>query len=148
MYCPSCGAEQAQGLKYCNRCGANLTQANEASSSRLASMVWAISVAITLITIGGFVMAFIFGMEFMSRHENITATFLFLVVFLLVILGIAALLVRQLARLVSAYLEKGGTKAGPLALPEARTVRLAAPQEPVSGIAEQTTRRFEPAPKE
>lgn len=148
MYCSSCGAEQAQGLKYCNRCGANLAQANEASSSRLASMVWAISVALVLTTIGGFVMAFIFGMEFMSRRENITATFLFLVVFLLVILGIAALLVRQLSRLVSAYLEKGGTTVEPVALPEARTARLAAPPEPVPGVAEQTTRRFEPVPKE
>jgi uncharacterized paraquat-inducible protein A len=148
MYCPSCGAEQTQGLKYCNRCGANLEQANEASSSRMTGMVWAIAVAIVLVTIGGFVMAFIFGMEFMSRRENITATLIFLVVFLLVILGIAALLVRQLARLIDSYLQKGGTKAATAALPEARTVRLAAPQEPVPGVAEQTTRRFEPVPKE
>lgn len=24
MFCPYCGTESAQGLKYCNRCGGNL----------------------------------------------------------------------------------------------------------------------------
>ncbi|MBV9958330.1 MAG: hypothetical protein JO360_07910 [Acidobacteria bacterium] len=147
MYCPSCGAEQTQGLKYCNRCGANLAQANEASSSRVTSMVWAVATAVVVVSIGGFIMAFIFGMEFMSRKENTTATVIFLIFFLLVILGIAALLVRQLSRLISAYLEKGGKRTEPAALPEPHAARLAAPQEPVPGVAEQTTRRFEPVPK-
>jgi len=30
MFCSSCGVALAQHLKYCNRCGANLTTANEA----------------------------------------------------------------------------------------------------------------------
>ena len=30
MFCSSCGIALAQHLKYCNRCGANLTTANEA----------------------------------------------------------------------------------------------------------------------
>ena len=29
MFCSSCGAALLQHLKYCNRCGANLTTANE-----------------------------------------------------------------------------------------------------------------------
>ena len=49
MYCPNCGAEFTNGLKYCKRCGANLSQSVSSAMSgddigKFASMFWAIAV--------------------------------------------------------------------------------------------------------
>ena len=50
MFCPTCGAQSAQGLRYCNRCGANLSHSGEHSEAlsagmSIGSMVWAIVIS-------------------------------------------------------------------------------------------------------
>ncbi|HET8676455.1 MAG TPA: hypothetical protein VFO63_11745, partial [Blastocatellia bacterium] len=45
MYCPVCGAETVQGLKYCKQCGANLNPPGaHVNISKLTGMFWAIAV--------------------------------------------------------------------------------------------------------
>jgi hypothetical protein len=148
MYCPSCGSEQLQGLKYCKRCGANLAPSNDASPARLGTMVWAVSLATTLVTVGGLAMVFIFAIEIMGRQNPSTNSLLFLLFFLLVVLGIAALLIRQLSRLLTAYLHSNPqTKSRPAELSEKPRAELPETPASVIGDLEQTTRRFEPARK-
>jgi hypothetical protein len=149
MYCPSCGSEQTQGLRYCNRCGANLAPANDSSSSKLKGMVWAVSLATALISLGGLFMIFLFAMEMLGRGNTPAGSLFFLICALLVLLTIVALLIRLLSRLINSYLQSRET-APPMqaALNEATTALLAEPRESISGGAEQTTRRFEPAPGE
>lgn len=148
MYCPSCGSQQTQGLRYCNRCGANLAPANDSSASRLKGMVWAISLATALISLGGLFMIFLFAMEMLGRGNTPTGSLFFLIFALLILLTIVALLVRQLSRLINSYLQTRETAPPvPPALSEATTALLSEPRESTAS-AEQTTRRFEPAPGE
>lgn len=153
MYCPSCGSEQIQGLKYCNRCGANLAPADNALPAKLGAMVWAVSIATALVSLGGLVLVFIFGMEFLGRGTTSTASLVFLIFFLLVVLAISALLVRQLSRLLSAYLSPAAktaqaAQASQAELSEAATAQLTGQKESMPIDAEQTTRRLEPSHRE
>jgi hypothetical protein len=149
MYCPSCGSEQIQGLKYCNRCGFNLTPSPNVSPAKLGGMIWAVSIATALVSLGGLIMIFIFAMEYMSRGDASGRSLVFLIFFLLVILTISALLIRQLSRLLNVYLQTSDvTKPKPAKLDEPQVAQLSGPQEPMMDVAEQTTRRLEPSPGE
>lgn len=149
MYCPSCGAEQIQGLKYCNRCGANLAPSNNISPGKLGGLIWAVSLATVLVSLGGLVMIFIFAMEYMSRSDASGRSLVFLILFLLVVLSISALLIRQLSRLIGAYLQSSDTaKPKPAKLSQSRAVQLSEPQESTTGASEQTTRKLEPSHRE
>ena len=146
MYCPSCGSEQIQELKYCNRCGANLSTVNEGSTSGLSSLVWAVSLVTALVSLGGLVMIFIFAMELMSRGNSSSRDFVLLIFFLLVVLGISALLIRLLSRLLHVYLQSGDKAKPPQAnLSERLTAELPEMRESNISATEQTTRRLEPA---
>ena len=146
MYCPSCGSEQLQGLRYCNRCGANLAPSNDVSSARLGTMVWALSLSTALVTVGGLAMVFIFAIEFLGRSQSSNSPLLFLIFFLLIILVIAGLLVRQLSKLLGIYLKSGQNPAPKQnELSEASRAPLADPQGSEIGELEQTTRRLEPS---
>ena len=150
MYCPSCGAEQIEGLKYCNRCGANLST-ETAPPPKLVSMTWALSIATVLVSAVGFVLVFIFGMEFMSRGNTKTSDLIFLILFLLIVLTISALLIRQLSRLINVYLhssDKPKPAPKPPALSQQLTQRLPERRETAEGLEEQTTRRLEPSGRE
>ena len=103
MYCPSCGTELVPELSYCNRCGANLKPiSNQAiAPGKLVGAVWAISMAVALVTLGGFGMIFGLVMALITRGINLSAGGMVLIFFsLLVILAIAWLLVRQLSRVL------------------------------------------------
>lgn len=148
MYCPSCGSEQIQGLKYCNRCGANLASSNDASLAKLSGMVWAVSIATALVGLGGFVIAFMIAIEILGRDSSTINSLLFAIVFLLVVLGISTLLIRQLSRLLGVYLKSiEVTQPEQSKLNEARTTRLPEPKETISNM-EQETRRLEPSRRE
>src|SRR5450432_218910 len=58
MYCPSCGAESALDLNYCNRCGANMVQALAPSPQiapiNITKAIIAIGLTTVLLTLGGF----------------------------------------------------------------------------------------------
>ncbi|MBD0369789.1 MAG: hypothetical protein ICV60_02975 [Pyrinomonadaceae bacterium] len=154
MYCPSCGLQQTQDLRYCPRCGANLAPINQESPApSLVGPIWAVSVAVTLITLAGFGFIFIFALILISKGITINGSPLLLIMFfLLVVLIIAVLLSRQLSRLLSLYhtpqaqtknsaRAKTGELAGSAAAPQLEAVS----EYPVS-VTESTTRTFEPAP--
>src|SRR4030095_5196170 len=105
MYCPSCGLEQTSELSYCNRCGANLKPGLAQSGvppKKLVGAAWAISAAITLVTLGGFAMVFAVVMAVSNRGLNLSEGGMVLIlVTLLIILAIVGLLVRQLSRVIS-----------------------------------------------
>ncbi|MBV9209422.1 MAG: zinc ribbon domain-containing protein [Acidobacteria bacterium] len=146
MFCPSCGSEQTQGLRYCNRCGANLAPASERSTSKLIGMVWAVSLATALISLGGLFLIFIFAIEISGHGNSHTSSIVFLIIALLVLLVIVALMIRLLSRLVNAHLQSRATAPTPLS--EQPTAQLPEARESVPVSDEQTTRRFEPAPGE
>jgi hypothetical protein len=112
MFCPACGAETKEGLRYCNRCGASLI-AERTAPPRLFTMIVVLSVVVLLTIIIGFLIIFFFGIELVGRGNAEPVAFLFLMIFSLVVLGVIWLIVRQLARLISVYLETSKTKEQP-----------------------------------
>ena len=151
MYCPSCGTELTQELVYCNRCGANLKPVTNSASvppAKLVGAAWAISVAIALVTLGGFGMIFVLVMALIARGLSLSGGGMTLIVFTsLIILAIDWLLVRQLSRVLDVpRLSSEVTpaiKAGEKAVPQ-----IAAPLEPVSSVTDHTTRTLEPVRRE
>jgi hypothetical protein len=147
MFCPSCGAEQNQTLSYCNRCGANLKPIESGvPSAKLVSAAWAVSLAVTFVTLGGFGM--IFGLVFalITRGMSLSAGGIGLIILSsLIILAIDWLLIRQLSRVLNLprTARKTATVSQP-ALNESPPTLLAAPRQPVSSVTDRTTRTFEP----
>ena len=152
MYCPSCGSELTSELSYCNRCGANLKPlANQSDKThgKLVRAAWAISLAVALVTLGGFGMLFSLVMVLISNGINLSGSGMMLIVFsLLIILAIVTLLIRQLSRVLDvSELLTGVNQSTHSALPKpARKPiqQIDAPREPVSSVTEHTTQVFEP----
>ena len=109
MYCPECGSETSEGLRYCNRCGANLTNETVVAAPRLYGIILALAIAVLVIGILGIVAIFFFAIELMGRGSVPAEVVLFLIVFTLVLFGIEALLIRQMSRMLGVYLQTGGS---------------------------------------
>lgn len=157
MFCPSCGAEYRLELKYCNRCGANLS-ADLAETEPAAPPVSILKPAIvigalmTILTLFGFFMLIAGAVELSHNAridpDSVTAI---VIVGMLTILTMDIFLVRQLSRIISASLAAGTqTKVrrpktianpSPVPLPQPPTGRL----EGVPSVTEGTTRFFEPS---
>jgi hypothetical protein len=147
MFCPSCGAEQSQTLSYCNRCGANLKPTESGvPPAKIASAAWAVSLAVALVTLGGFGM--IFGLVFalITRGMSLSAGGVGLVILSsFIILAIDWLLIRQLSRVLDLPRATRETATPQqTALTEDSPPLLAAPNQPVSSVTDHTTRAFDP----
>ena len=156
MFCPSCGAEYTIELKYCNRCGANLStdlatqpQIVPISLTKPALILGSI---MTFLTLGGFGML-ISGAVELSRTArldpgSITAI---VIVGMLAIVTMDIFLARLLTKIINASLSSGtltqprrsSTLANPplMQLPQPATSRL----QGAPSVTEGTTRFFEPA---
>lgn len=147
MYCSSCGVAVAQGLSYCNHCGAKVSGAKgdgdaKSSGASPASLVWAM-VSVFVVGLGAIIalMGVMKGVgPFNEALIRVFATLSFLL--MLAVEGVFIwLLLRR---------NKGAKKAGdtPLLTKQA-TAELGATQErllsePVPSVTEHTTRTFEP----
>ena len=154
MYCPSCGSELTSELSYCNRCGVNLKPSNQSGQPvKLVGATWAISMAVVLVTLGGFGMMFGLVMALITNGINLSGGGMAMIVFcLLIILAVASLLVRQLSRVLDlAQLSSSAAQSKqphqPM-LSEKPVQQIGAPREPVTSVTEHTTRMFEPILKD
>ena len=143
MYCPVCGAETVQGLKYCKQCGANLNPPGaHVNISKLTGMFWAIAVfgigALGLL-VGGAL-----GVTAMGQGGSDLAAVV--AIGFVVVLIISGLLISQLSRVIS--LAQRSDRAEPHTntnvIKERRTApQLDAPPSAVPSVTEHTTRDFE-----
>lgn len=150
MYCPTCGNEITAELKYCNRCGANLSLSSSLPVQMAAPVkLTAPTVVIGLTITGG--LGIIFGgvTELAQMHVHpaaITWMFLFSMATLF---GCSAMLIRF-------WTKMAGVQRQPMVPPpNARPAfERAMPQqlpprfEPVPSVTEHTTRTFSPAYRE
>ena len=152
MFCPSCGAEYQIELKYCNRCGANLSAlttapATEVVSVDLTKAVATIGTTLAVVTVAGFLAVIIGASKLAERAAMSNDTIIALIVMgMFTILTTDVFLIRQLSRLISASLTSSisspkRVKASPAApqLPKPDTARL----EPAPSVTENTTRFLE-----
>ena len=150
MDCPTCGAQLAQALSYCNRCGANLNLVKDQGGTKapvktidsvLGSMVS------TAIPILGIILGALVLMKKGHIAEELGIAFVLLSALTLLVLE--SIFVGQLRRLNKGVKPEAGGDAQPKALKTdelgAGSVRaLAAPVEPMSSVTDQTTRTLEP----
>jgi hypothetical protein len=155
MFCPSCGTEYTIELKYCNRCGANLSsdldiQTPTAPVSVIKPAI-VLGTMITLLTIFGFGMLIAGAVELSHNAridpDSVTAI---VIVGMLTILTMDIFLVRQLSKIISASLSsdtrvpkrrpKALANSAPVLLPQPATGRL----QGAPSVTEGTTRFFEP----
>ncbi len=155
MFCPSCGTEYRIELKYCNRCGANLSSDLEseypAAPVNVAKPAVVIGAVMTILTVLGFGLLMTGAIELSHNPRidpgSITAI---VIVGMLTILTIDIFLVRQLSKIISASLSSGTqtrkqrpkalANSAPVTLPQPPTGRL----QGVPSVTEGTTRFFEP----
>lgn len=160
MYCSSCGHPVAEGLSYCKQCGTSLVPsvtvhepamlAPRRASGGLGLLI-AFAIIVTAgISLGGLAMVLILVEELVRMSfpvKNITAL---AIASLLMIMGAAALVGRQLSRLISAYQPTAMPAPASKSLPhEPRTfTQIPSFREPTASVTEHTTRTFEPSHKE
>ena len=146
MYCPSCGSEITVELKYCNRCGANLTWPVQtqipAAPIRLAvpSIVLGLTVMIGLgIIFGG-------ATGFVERGLHPAAIVWIVLFSVATLFGCIGMMIRFWTKLLSMQRETApppqmrstfAERSAPSSLPPPR-------MEPVGSVTENTTRTFAP----
>ena len=128
MFCSACGSEVAEGLRFCNRCGANLA-AERQVPPRLLVIITILSLVVAVVTIVGLLFLLILGTEMMGRRDSTAETYIFMIVLFLTVLGVDALLVRQISRLLTVYLqsEPQSTRVKDRGILKASAPELAAP---------------------
>ena len=153
MFCPSCGAEYAIGLNYCNRCGANLNSLvgeQELAPVNVTKPAIVIGLVVMSITLGGFAAviegATKLGHVFQQNDPVVATIFMGMVT----ILVADIMLLTQLSRLINAALNR---PAQPKKLPKQKGAKqIAAPVPgsyvPVSSVTDHTTRTLDRQPVE
>jgi|ERR1051325_4748150 hypothetical protein len=145
MFCPSCGTEST-GLKYCNRCGANLAALvtpPEIIQVNLTKPAVLIGIIMMFLTLGGFGLL-MFGARMLASVMQGSDPLMGLIIMgMLVIMIIDIILARQLTKLINAALRSGSQTTITPANPPAQ-LPYAAPQfVPAGSVTENTTRFFE-----
>jgi hypothetical protein len=158
MYCPSCGTEYTIELKYCNRCGANLSGVLEAQPQMApvstVKPALVIGTVMTILTVLGFGLLMTGAVELSHNAridpDSVTAI---VIVGMLTILTMDIFLVRLLSKIITASLSSNAQVRPkrskvlanpsmvplPQQFPQPATSRLQA----VPSVTEGTTRFFE-----
>ena len=140
MYCAQCGTPLTQGLSYCNRCGANLKERAEVSTSAISAFL----TAITLIGLAG--LGVMFGGALVLRRGALLSQELigvFMLFTFLIVSMTEIMLVRNLSKLTSAKEKQNYFPAPPMVPHDLRLTQGTPLGEPVSSVTENTTRTLE-----
>ena len=164
MYCSSCGAENAYGLRYCKRCGENLGNPATAPDmnvkkmkqgqygweieeiespginiKKLSGLFWAVSVFgfVSLMALFGSLIPLTFF------HADRKTIVLVLIFGSSAIGSIAAMLIQQLSRLIAIVENNERPRQRVVPPAEQNYPQIDAPPRTVPGVTEHTTRNFE-----
>ncbi|MEK6337330.1 MAG: hypothetical protein AABM67_20600 [Acidobacteriota bacterium] len=146
MYCSSCGVVVAQGLSYCNYCGAKLSGSKVESivkspEVRPESLIW----GMVAVLVFGFVGIVFLMMAMKMVGLEVGQILAFTILSFLVMLLVEGVFIWQLLRR-----KRGAEETGDTALSKGQAAKaLDAAQsrvlpEPVPSVTEHTTRAFEP----
>jgi len=148
MYCPSCGVSVAQGLSYCNYCGAKLSGAKNDSlikSSELRAESLIISAMVGLFILGLVAITVLVGVLKAVLNLDVELIVGFALLSFLLMLFIEGVLIWRLVHLKRGAEEKGDT--APLKGQETKELDAAQVRslpEPLPSVTEHTTRAFDP----
>lgn len=145
MYCSSCGVAVAQGLSYCNYCGAKLGGGESEDSSTELKPGLLVCAMVAVFVFGLVAISMLMGMMKAIMHVNEGAILGFAVLCFLIMLSLEGVFVRLLFRR-----KRGTQEAGDSLLFKGQSTKeLDAAQvgilrEPVPSVTENTTRAFAP----
>jgi uncharacterized paraquat-inducible protein A len=144
VYCSACGIDSVEGLKYCKRCGANLTTTLEVFPP--AKMPVALTLAFLVVI--GFVFCVGLGVPLASAEDlaKIFSTREMLFIFaadLGVTLAIVAMVVWLFLRLIRLHHQTGPVRTIDLQPVELARPQIAAPPQSVGSVTENTTRTLD-----
>jgi hypothetical protein len=149
MYCPSCGIDSVDGLKFCKRCGAGLSASTTPISPQpsVGKAMGTMLFLVALVSIAGFIALFSTVYSLGERPEFDPHTLIAITAFGgATVLGVIGLLVWLLLRMTTGY-----QPAAHHDMTERPVARDLAPQQlPASpigmpSVTENTTRNFDPA---
>lgn len=147
MYCSSCGVAVAQGLTYCNYCGAKLSgaKADNVIKSSEAKPETLVAAMVFVFVFGLVAIMLLMGMMKAVLNLNIGVILAFTLLSFLMMLSLEGVCIRLLFRRKRGTEEAGDT----VRLKGQATKELDAAQarvlpEPVPSVTEHTTRAFEP----
>ena len=148
MYCPTCGNEITVELKYCNRCGANLTLPTTMSPVALAPVKLTVpSIVLGITILGGLGVIFGSATEF-ARQGLHPAAIVWMVLFSAATLfGCTGLLIRFLTKMMTLHREIAPPQQQPRpAFTDRPTMPHLPPrmEPPAGSVTENTTRTFSP----
>ena len=144
MFCSNCGTPRAQGLSYCNRCGADLRERKESTNTAAISAMLTAITTIGLVGLGIMLMG-----ALMLRKKGLDQELIgvFMVFTFLIVAFTEFMLVRNLSKLTSSSESKKyfppPTPTNELRLPAASSLG-----EPVASVTENTTRTLDYVPRE
>lgn len=152
MYCPTCGNETTVELKYCNRCGANLTLPATTSPVALAPVKLTVpSIVMGITILGGLGVIFGAATEF-ARQGLHPAAIVWMVLFSAATLfGCMGLMIRFFTKMLSMQREISPSHAPrSIVIDRQQPMHHLPPQrmEPVPSVTENTTRTFSPIYRE
>jgi hypothetical protein len=149
MYCPSCGSEITVELKYCNRCGANLTLPAMNSQMVLAPVKLTVpSIVLGITILGGLGVIFGGATEF-ARQGLHPAAIVWMVLFSSATLfGCTGLLIRFLTKMMTLQREIAPPQPRPAVAERPAMHHLPPRMEPAPSVTENTTRTFSPIYRE
>jgi len=150
MYCPSCGNEITVELKYCNRCGANLTLPAMSPPMVLAPVKLTFPMIMLAITIlGGLGIILGSATEFAQRGMH-PAFIVWMVLFgSATLFGCIGLLIRFLTKMMTMQRELNPPPQPRPAFNDRPTTQHLPPRmDPVPSVTENTTRTFSPIYRE
>ena len=150
MYCPTCGNEITVELKYCNRCGANLTLPTMSAPMALAPVKLTFpSIVLGVTILGGLGIIFGSATEFAKLGVH-PAFIVWMVLFCSATLfGSTALLIRFLTKMMTLQREIAPPLQQPRpAFTDRPTMPHLPPRMEPASVTENTTRTFSPIYKE
>jgi hypothetical protein len=151
MYCPTCGNETTVELKYCNRCGANLSLPAMTQTVSLAPVSLTVpSIVLGLTILGGLGVIFGSATEF-ARQGLHPAAIVWMVLFSSATLfGCTGLMIRFFSKMLTMQREISPTQSSRPEISDRQAVHHLPPprMEPVPSVTENTTRTFSPIYRE
>jgi hypothetical protein len=150
MYCPTCGNEITVELKYCNRCGANLSlpQTNLPAITTVPISLTAPTIVIGLTITGGLGIIFSSIARLAEMHVHPAALTWMLLFGMITLFGCSALLIRFWSKMV------GVQRTAPSPQKRKKSLEGIPPQQlpprfdHVPSVTEHTTRTFSPVYRE
>ena len=146
MYCSTCGVVVAQGLSYCNYCGATLSGAkgDDVIESPEVKPGLLVSAMAGVFILGLVAITILMGMMKAVLHLDAGVILAFAVLCFLIMLSLEGVFVRLLFRRKRGAEETGTVQLKGHATKELEAAEARVLSEPGSSVTEHTTRAFDP----